>query len=112
MQEAYSHVWRASSALFGEGSGCTRSSLGTFLMFVTGEPPVRGGGGMPQRMVTISVPVSVLRTTGAGQPGNAPRHRRKLSDIAVHAEQARDRFLVRGDRIEIADVDGPHLSGR
>src|SRR5258705_13525640 len=28
-------------------------------MLVTGGPPVRGGGGMPQRMVTISVPVSV-----------------------------------------------------
>jgi hypothetical protein len=35
-------------------------------MFVTGGPPVRGGGGMPHRMVTISVPASVLRTTGAG----------------------------------------------
>jgi hypothetical protein len=35
------------------------------LMFVTGGPPVRGGGGMPQRIVTISVPASV-RITGAG----------------------------------------------
>jgi hypothetical protein len=32
---------------------------------VTGGPPVRGGGGMPQRIVTISVPASVLRITGA-----------------------------------------------
>jgi hypothetical protein len=35
-------------------------------MLVTGGPPVRGGGGMPQRIVTISVPASVLRITGAG----------------------------------------------
>jgi hypothetical protein len=35
-------------------------------MFVTGGPPVRGGGGMPQRIITNSRPVSVLRTTGAG----------------------------------------------
>ena len=35
-------------------------------ILVTGGPPVRGGGGMPQRIVTISVPVSVLRMTGAG----------------------------------------------
>jgi hypothetical protein len=33
---------------------------------VTGGPPVRGGGGMPQRIVTISVPASVLRITEAG----------------------------------------------
>ena len=37
-----------------------------FLMFVTGAPPVRGGGGIPQRIRVISVPASVLRTTGAG----------------------------------------------
>src|SRR4029077_19778524 len=30
-------------------------------MFVTGGPPVRSGGGMPQRIVTSSVPASVLR---------------------------------------------------
>src|SRR6516165_12423823 len=30
-------------------------------MFVTGAPGVRGGGGMPQRIVTVSVPASVLR---------------------------------------------------
>src|SRR5580692_11022489 len=35
-------------------------------MFVTGGPRVLGGGGMPQRMVTSSVPLSVLRITGAG----------------------------------------------
>ena len=33
-------------------------------ILVTGSPPVRGGGGMPQRIVTISVPASVLRITG------------------------------------------------
>ena len=35
-------------------------------MLVTGGPPVRGGGGMPQRIIVISVPASVLRITGAG----------------------------------------------
>jgi hypothetical protein len=35
-------------------------------MFVTGGPPVRGGGGMPHRIMLSSRPVSVLRTTGAG----------------------------------------------
>ena len=29
-------------------------------------PPVRGGGGMPQRIVTSSMPLLVLRITGAG----------------------------------------------
>ena len=35
-------------------------------MLVTGGPPVRRGGGMPQRMGMSSVPWPVLRTTGAG----------------------------------------------
>jgi hypothetical protein len=35
-------------------------------MFVTGGPPVRGGGGMPQRINTISSASLALRTTGAG----------------------------------------------
>src|SRR5262252_1404863 len=35
-------------------------------MFVTGGPPMRGGGGMPHRIIVISVPPSVLRITGAG----------------------------------------------
>jgi hypothetical protein len=35
-------------------------------MFVTGSPGVRGGGGMPQRIIASSRPVSVLRITGAG----------------------------------------------
>ena len=35
-------------------------------MLVTGGPPVRGGGGMPHRIIDSSVPFSVLRITGAG----------------------------------------------
>jgi hypothetical protein len=35
-------------------------------ILVTGGPPVRGGGGMPQRIMASSLPVSVLRITGAG----------------------------------------------
>jgi hypothetical protein len=35
-------------------------------MFVTGGPPVRGGCGMPQRIMTNSRSVPALRMTGAG----------------------------------------------
>jgi hypothetical protein len=35
-------------------------------MFVTGGPPVRGAGGMLQRIILNSQPASVLRTIGAG----------------------------------------------
>ena len=35
-------------------------------MFVTGGPPMRRGGGLPQRIMARSRPVSVLRITGAG----------------------------------------------
>jgi hypothetical protein len=35
-------------------------------MLVTGGPPVRGGGGMPHRIIASSVPLSAFRMTGAG----------------------------------------------
>jgi hypothetical protein len=35
-------------------------------MFVTGGPPVRGGSGMPQRIIVISRSPPELRTTGGG----------------------------------------------
>src|SRR3981189_1289065 len=35
-------------------------------MLVTGKPPARGGGGIPQRIITNSRSVPALRTTGAG----------------------------------------------
>jgi hypothetical protein len=35
-------------------------------LFVTGAPDVRGGGGIPHRIIVTSRPPSVLRTTGAG----------------------------------------------
>src|ERR1700688_2844959 len=35
-------------------------------MLVTGGPGVRGGGGIPQRIMASSLPLSVLRITGAG----------------------------------------------
>jgi hypothetical protein len=37
-----------------------------FLMLVTGKPPARGGGGMPQRIIVSSRSVPALRTIGAG----------------------------------------------
>ena len=36
-------------------------------MLVTGGPPVRGGGGISQRIIASSVPLSVLRITGTAQ---------------------------------------------
>ena len=36
------------------------------LPMLTGLPPVRGGGDIPQRISVISVPASVLRIRGAG----------------------------------------------
>jgi hypothetical protein len=35
-------------------------------MLVTGEPPIFGGGGIPQRIMISSRPPSAGRTTGAG----------------------------------------------
>jgi hypothetical protein len=68
-------------------------------MLVTGGHGDFGGGGMPRRIMLNSRPVSVLRTT---EPDNLETwHRCEVTDIAVHhAEQALDRFLVRGDRID------------
>ena len=37
-----------------------------FRIFVTGGPPVRGGGGIPQRIKTISSASPALQMTGAG----------------------------------------------
>src|SRR6185436_4516042 len=41
-------------------------------MLVTGYPPARGGGGMPQRIIVISSSPPELRITGAGLSGNTP----------------------------------------
>src|SRR5258705_13835746 len=41
-------------------------------MLVPGGPPNFGGGGIPHRIMLNSRPVSVVRTTGAGQSGNTP----------------------------------------
>jgi hypothetical protein len=42
------------------------------LRMVTGDPPVRGGGGMPQRIITSSRSAPALRMTGAGKSGKTP----------------------------------------
>jgi hypothetical protein len=41
-------------------------------MFVTGGPPIRGGGGIPHRIIASSRPVFVLRMTGTGKSGKTP----------------------------------------
>ena len=59
---------------------------------------------MPRRIVTISVPVSVLRMTGR-VIGKHTRHRRQVADVAVdHAEEGDDRGLVGGDAVEVAHL--------
>ena len=79
-------------------------------MLVTGGPPVRGGGGMPQRIIASSrAAVGVADHRGRIVRKHA-RHRREVADVAVDdAEQREDGGLVGGDRVEIADVDGPPL---
>jgi hypothetical protein len=72
-------------------------------MFVTGGPGDRRGGGMPHRIVTSSVPLSVLRITGGGIIGKYAGHRRQVTDVVVdRTKEGDDRSLVGGDRIEIA----------
>ena len=56
-------------------------------MLVTGGPPVRGGGGMLQRIVTISVTASVFADDRRGyrrerRPGST-RHGRKNKDRCI-----------------------------
>jgi hypothetical protein len=69
---------------------------------VTGGPPLRGGGGMPQRIITNSRSSPALRTTGAVIWKHAG-HRRQVADVPVdHAEERADGFLVRGDAVEVA----------
>jgi hypothetical protein len=74
-------------------------------MFVTGGPPVRGGGGMPQRISTISRSPAASRMTGAGVIRKYAGHRRQIAFIAADdPEEVGYRGLVGGDRIEIAHI--------
>src|SRR5258706_12789037 len=41
-------------------------------MLVTGGPPVRGGGGIPHRIIVSSRSVPALRTPRPGQSGDTP----------------------------------------
>src|SRR5436309_4183000 len=53
-------------------------------MLVTGGPPVRGGGGMPQRIRTSSRSAPGVAHDWRGIIWKHARHRRKVADIAVH----------------------------
>jgi hypothetical protein len=56
---------------------------------------------MPQRVMTISRPASLLRITEPDSRKNV-RHRRQVADAAVdQAGERDDRGLVFGDQIEI-----------
>src|ERR1700741_4722645 len=67
-------------------------------MLVTGGPPVLGGGGMPQRIVTISVPAS-----WRGVVREHARHWRQVADVAVDdAKESDNRGLVSSDAVKIA----------
>jgi hypothetical protein len=57
-----------------------------FLMLVTGKPPARGGGGMPQRIIASSRSLPELRTAGAGVVRENARHRRQ---VATYRKSAR-----------------------
>ena len=71
-------------------------------MLVTGGPPVRGGGGMPHRIMLNSPGVGVARHRGRIIRKHA-RHRCEVADVAIDdAEQRGDGGLVCGDRIEVA----------
>ena len=62
-------------------------------MFVTGGPPVRGGGGMPRAPGSSGCGVGVANHR-SGIIGKHARHRRDVADIAIHhAEQRADGFL-------------------
>jgi hypothetical protein len=63
-------------------------------MFVT------GGGGIPQRIVIISVPLSVLRTTGQGSPGKCRASVASCRHSDDHTKQSDDCSPVRGDAVE------------
>ena len=77
-------------------------------MLVTGGPPVRGGGGMPQRMVVISAASLDVADHRSRIIGKHAGHRREVADIAVDdAEQARDGLLVRGDAVKVAHLSVP-----
>ena len=72
-------------------------------ILVTGKPPARGGGGIPQRIMISSRSPAPLRTTGRRIVRKDPWHRRQITDVPVdHPEQGDDRGLVRGDRIALA----------
>jgi hypothetical protein len=57
-------------------------------MLVTGGPPVRGGGGIPQRIMASSrpSPSGQLRMTGAEYPGRRPAAG-EIADVAVHVAE-------------------------
>jgi hypothetical protein len=76
-------------------------------IFVTGGAPVRGGGGMPQRISTISLPTSVFRMTGAGSSGRLGVVQSSRSD---HFSSAKNRQVPRASarrqRVAILERDG------
>ena len=72
-------------------------------MLVTGGPPVRGGGGMPQRIMVSSRAGVGVADHRRRIVGKHARHRREVADVAVDdAEQRGDGRLVGGDAVEIA----------
>lgn len=65
---------------------------------------MRGGGGIPQRIIASSVPASELRITGRVVREN-PGHRGEVAHVSIDdAEEAEDGFLVGRDGIKIAHL--------
>jgi hypothetical protein len=74
-------------------------------IFVTGKPPARGGGGMPQRIMIISLGICIPDDRRR-KIGKHAGHRRQVADLAVHHPEKRDDgSLVGRNRIEIAHRD-------
>jgi hypothetical protein len=63
MAEAIGYGTRHRLSCFNQPRQCGEVVL---RMLVTGNPPARGGGGMPQRIIVSSRSAPALRTTGAG----------------------------------------------
>jgi hypothetical protein len=64
-------------------------------ILVTGGPPVRGGGGISQRIMVSSRSSPAFRTTGAGSSGNCPMTFEPLVTSYRKTARAREYCLPR-----------------
>jgi len=97
MQEVYSRVWRASSALFGEGSGCSQLARDVPDVGDRGPADLRRWRHAPADQDQLALGAGVTYD-GRGIIWKHARHGLQISDIAVHdAEEGGDRALIGGN---------------